>query len=265
MIVRPQHRVQIDIAGRGLVTELIRILFELPADHYGTQPRHAIPVWVLEIETLVVVLHGASAKFERQRNVPARTVETLHGNPTQNSGHSRGSRRDRRQPQLFTLLTGEHPMPSVFKILQQSNSTGTAFAPLVKHFAVTANLTGCFPMANNSQGLPKHDLTSAIELLHQLIPKEELQAYSLRHSPATVYTTLTTLWMLTLQRLAGGKSLAANRWRQIAGSDRQRNAHPSPRDLSRQQAGSRRYAFGKLQRLQCSSRPIVARAHRAIS
>jgi hypothetical protein len=53
------------------------------------------------------------------------------------------------------------------------------------------------------------ELTSAIELLHQLIPKDQIEAYSFRHSPATVYTTLTTLWMLTLQRLGAGKSLEA--------------------------------------------------------
>lgn len=64
-------------------------------------------------------------------------------------------------------------------------------------------------MANNSRTIPDDELVSAIELLHQLIPEEELRVYSLRHSPATVYTTLTTLWMLTLQRLAGGKSLEA--------------------------------------------------------
>jgi hypothetical protein len=51
------------------------------------------------------------------------------------------------------------------------------------------------------------DLVSAIELLRHLLPDDELNAYSLRHSPATVYTVLTTLWMLTLQRLGGGTSL----------------------------------------------------------
>lgn len=53
------------------------------------------------------------------------------------------------------------------------------------------------------------EFTSAIKLLHQLIPVDELEAFSLHHSPATVYTTLATLWMLTLQRLGGGKSLEA--------------------------------------------------------
>ena len=53
------------------------------------------------------------------------------------------------------------------------------------------------------------ELTSAVELLHQLIPEKELAVYSLDISPATVYTTLVTLWMLTLQRLGGGLSLEA--------------------------------------------------------
>ena len=64
-------------------------------------------------------------------------------------------------------------------------------------------------MANDFREISDNELVSAVELLHQLIPEEQLKAYSLRHSPATVYTTLTTLWMLTLQRLGGGKSLEA--------------------------------------------------------
>lgn len=64
-------------------------------------------------------------------------------------------------------------------------------------------------MANAFREIPNDELVSAIALLHQLIPEEDLKVYSLRHSPATVYTTLTTLWMLTLQRLGGGKSLEA--------------------------------------------------------
>jgi len=57
--------------------------------------------------------------------------------------------------------------------------------------------------------LSDEEFTSAVELLRQLIPEEDFPAYSLDVSPATVYTTLVTLWMLTLQRLGGGKSLAA--------------------------------------------------------
>lgn len=53
------------------------------------------------------------------------------------------------------------------------------------------------------------ELTSAVELLRKLIPEDDFQAYSLELSPATVYTTLVTLWMVTLQRLGGGSSLEA--------------------------------------------------------
>jgi Transposase DDE domain len=53
------------------------------------------------------------------------------------------------------------------------------------------------------------ELSSALELLHRLIPKDQIEAFSFRHSPATVYTTLATVWMLTLQRLDAGCSLEA--------------------------------------------------------
>ena len=53
------------------------------------------------------------------------------------------------------------------------------------------------------------ELTSAVELLRKLVPEDDFPAYSLEMSPATVYTTLLTLWMLTLQRLGGGSSLEA--------------------------------------------------------
>jgi len=55
--------------------------------------------------------------------------------------------------------------------------------------------------------LTDDEFTSAIELLQQLIPEEDFRAYSLDVSAATVYTTLVTLWMLTLQRLGGGQSM----------------------------------------------------------
>jgi hypothetical protein len=50
------------------------------------------------------------------------------------------------------------------------------------------------------------ELHSAIDLLRELIPEEELKSLQ-PSSPNTVYTTLVTLWMLTLLRLGGGKSL----------------------------------------------------------
>jgi hypothetical protein len=57
--------------------------------------------------------------------------------------------------------------------------------------------------------LTDEEFTSAVELLRRLIPEDEVPVYSLAASPATVYTTLVTLWMLTLQRLGGGASLGA--------------------------------------------------------
>lgn len=51
------------------------------------------------------------------------------------------------------------------------------------------------------------DLRSAFNLLMDLLPPEDVAVFSLRHSPATVYTTLCTLLILTLQRFGGGQSL----------------------------------------------------------
>lgn len=64
-------------------------------------------------------------------------------------------------------------------------------------------------MASTSSPLSKEEFTSAVELLRRIIPEDDFPAYSLEVSAATVYTTLVTLWMLTLQRLGGGKSMAA--------------------------------------------------------
>lgn len=64
-------------------------------------------------------------------------------------------------------------------------------------------------MTRPQSPLSDDELTSAIQLLHRLIPEDDFPAYSLDVSPATVYTNLVTLWMLTLQRLGGGKSMVA--------------------------------------------------------
>ena len=64
-------------------------------------------------------------------------------------------------------------------------------------------------MTTHGRTISDEEYTSAVDLLHRIIPRDELDAFSLRHSPATVYTTLATLWMLTLQRLGGGQSLEA--------------------------------------------------------
>ena len=56
------------------------------------------------------------------------------------------------------------------------------------------------------QEVSEERIRSAIDLLRKLIPEDELRRLQ-PSSPNTVYTTLITLWMLTLQRLGGGKSL----------------------------------------------------------
>lgn len=62
-------------------------------------------------------------------------------------------------------------------------------------------------MEADKKSLSEEELHSAFELLRKLTPvRELLQLAPL--GPAAVYTTLVTLWMLTLQRLGGGASLA---------------------------------------------------------
>lgn len=56
--------------------------------------------------------------------------------------------------------------------------------------------------------LSEEELSSAYELLRQLTPEHELLQLA-PLGPTAVYTTLVTLWMLTMQRLNGGSSLAA--------------------------------------------------------
>ena len=63
-------------------------------------------------------------------------------------------------------------------------------------------------MEANEKRLTETELHSAFELLRKLTPEHELFQFA-PLGPAAVYTTLVTLWMLTLQRLGGGLSLAA--------------------------------------------------------
>lgn len=56
--------------------------------------------------------------------------------------------------------------------------------------------------------LSEQEFASAVEMLRQLLPEEELNRLQ-PCGPATVYTTMVTLWMMTLQRLGGGKTLNA--------------------------------------------------------
>ena len=62
-------------------------------------------------------------------------------------------------------------------------------------------------MAQGAVPVSDAELASALKLLADLLPEDELQVYSFRHSPATVYSNLLTVWMMVLQRLGGGLSL----------------------------------------------------------
>jgi hypothetical protein len=63
-------------------------------------------------------------------------------------------------------------------------------------------------MDANETPLGEDELYSAYELLRKLTPEHELLQLA-PLGPTAVYTTLVTLWMLTLQRLDGGSSLTA--------------------------------------------------------
>jgi hypothetical protein len=52
----------------------------------------------------------------------------------------------------------------------------------------------------------KKELHAALDILHQMLPEDEVNQLQ-ASSSNTVYTTYLTLWMLTLQRLGGGTSL----------------------------------------------------------
>lgn len=61
-------------------------------------------------------------------------------------------------------------------------------------------------MVKDDASLREDELHSAIDLLRELVPEEAVNRLQ-PSSPNTVYTTLVTLWMLTLQRLGCGKTL----------------------------------------------------------
>lgn len=56
--------------------------------------------------------------------------------------------------------------------------------------------------------LSTEEFSSAVEMLRQLLSDEQLDRRQ-PCGPATVYTTMVTLWMMTLGRLGGGKTLHA--------------------------------------------------------
>jgi hypothetical protein len=63
-------------------------------------------------------------------------------------------------------------------------------------------------MQTNETLLSDEELYSTYELLRSLTPEHELLQLA-PLGPTAVYTTLVTLWMLTMQRLNGGSSMAA--------------------------------------------------------
>ena len=61
---------------------------------------------------------------------------------------------------------------------------------------------------SDRHGLSMEEFTSAVEILRQLFSDDEIERRQPRGS-AAVDTTMVTLWMMTLQRLGGGKTLKA--------------------------------------------------------
>lgn len=61
---------------------------------------------------------------------------------------------------------------------------------------------------SDQNALSEQEFASAVEMLRELVPDEELNRIQ-PSGPATIYTTMVTLWMMTLQRLGGGKTLNA--------------------------------------------------------
>lgn len=61
--------------------------------------------------------------------------------------------------------------------------------------------------ATQDVGLIGSEFNSAVGLLRELIPAEELEQLQ-PSGPATIYTSMVTIWMMVLQRLGAGKSQA---------------------------------------------------------
>src|SRR5271154_6119852 len=87
-------------------------------------------------------------------------------------------------------------------------TTGTAFAPgRILGFTLSQWLV--MRMEAIEKPLTEEALHSAFDLLRKLTPEHELLQFA-PLGQAAVYTTLVTLWMLTLQRL-GGRFVAHGR------------------------------------------------------
>lgn len=80
-------------------------------------------------------------------------------------------------------------------------------------FALALNTLHCCQIVmetrmSEESSLTEQEFVSAVDLLMRLLTDEQLDQLQ-RRGPAAVYTTTVTIWMMTLQRLGGGKTLNA--------------------------------------------------------
>jgi hypothetical protein len=83
---------------------------------------------------------------------------------------------------------------------------GTAFAPGENVLCVHCLIVRDDIVPEDHSALSESELASAIEMIREIIPDDELERLA-PTGPATVYTTTITIWMLILQRLGKGRSL----------------------------------------------------------
>jgi hypothetical protein len=93
-------------------------------------------------------------------------------------------------------------------ILFENGWCGTGFAQVDECLFIPAKLPWrSGRMFTEESVLSEKEFSSSVEMLQQLLPGDELDQLQ-PSGPATVYTTMVTLWMLILQRLGGGKTLS---------------------------------------------------------
>lgn len=86
---------------------------------------------------------------------------------------------------------------------------GMQFAQAIKTRLIVCQIVMEGRVMPMDQGSLSHrDVTSAVQVLKEVLAEEDVNQLQ-SSGPATVYTTLVTLWMLVLQRLGGGKSMQA--------------------------------------------------------
>ena len=98
-------------------------------------------------------------------------------------------------------------MALTLAILFENELYGMRFAQRDEFLFIPAELSWrSVQMTTEDRSLREEEFTSAVEMLQQILPNDELD-WLPPSGPATVYTTMVTLWMLILQRLGGGKTL----------------------------------------------------------